>query len=367
MSEVIFGVSTHHGLTNWDIDLSFWESYFTQTMLQLARGQILSGYAPLARSLGLPPDHLARTFGLELASLDNPDSRIPAAAFAALLERSAEAANVEDFGLRLAESRDLGILGPIGIVIRQEPDLRSALHSLIRYLPIHNESLALRLEEEAGVALLALDVRSFGRDPIRQVTELSLGAFFRILRLLMGAQWEPHRICFEHKAPTALAAYARFFRCCVDFEQDCNAIVFASRDLASPLAMSDAMLARYAHRYLDSMLAHRSTSPGEKVRELIHVSISSGKCSTESIARAMGVDRRTVHRYLSESGQTFSTVLADVRTEMATRLLQSRRPICDVASMVGFSGTPAFTRWFTGSFGCSPSAWRHAYQAGKSP
>src|ERR1700736_5619617 len=170
-------------------------------MPHLARSQILTGYAPLARTLGLAPEHLVKRVGLDLATLNDLDSRISATAFAQLLERSAEAAKVEDFGLRLAESRDLGILGPIGIVIHQEPDLRSALRSLIRYLPVHNESLLLRLEEERGIAVLSLEVRSSGLDRVRQVTELSLGAFFRILCRLAGAHWKPHRICFEHTAP----------------------------------------------------------------------------------------------------------------------------------------------------------------------
>jgi AraC-like DNA-binding protein len=334
-------------------------------MPHLARSQILTGYAPLARMLGLAPERMARLVGLDLAALDDLDSRISAGAFAELLERSSEAAKVEDFGLRLAESRDLGILGPIGIVIHQEPDLGSALRSLIRYLPVHNESLVLRLEEERGIAVLSLEVRSMGRDSVRQVTELSLGAFFRIFRRLAGVRWKPHRVCFEHRAPRHVGTHRAFFRCRVDFEQDANAIVFSSLDLEAPLAMSDAMLARYAHRYLDSMMAHRTALPGEKVRELIRVSISSGTCSTEKIAHGMGVDRRTVHRYLSDSNESFSSVKSQIRTEMATRLLRSHRPISDIANMVGFLGTAAFTRWFTRTFGCSPSAWRKAHDARK--
>ena len=330
-------------------------------MPYLARSQILTGYAPLARSLGLSPERLARLVGLDLSTLNDLDSRIPARAFAELLERSAEAAKVEDFGLRLAESRDVGILGPIGIVIYQEPDLRSALRSLVRYLPVHNESLALCLEEERGIALLSLEVRSSGPDDVRQVTELSLGAFFRILCRLAGPHWKPHRICFEHRPPRHVVTHRGFFRCRVDFDQDCNAIVFPAVDLDAPLAMSDAMLARYAHRYLDSIMEDRTASASEKVRELIRVSISSGRCSTDKVARDLGVDRRTVHRYLSETGGSFSSVLTEVRTEMATRLLYSRRPICDIANMVGFSGTAAFSRWFAQAFGCSPSAWRDAH------
>ena len=65
-------------------------------MPHLARSQILTGYAPLARTLGLAPEHLVRRVGLDLATLSDLDSRISATAFAQLLERSAAAAKVED-------------------------------------------------------------------------------------------------------------------------------------------------------------------------------------------------------------------------------------------------------------------------------
>jgi AraC-like DNA-binding protein len=328
-------------------------------MPYLARSQILTGYAPLARSLGLAPERLARSVGLELSSLDDLDARISAKAFTDLLERSAELSKLEDFGLRLAESRELGILGPVGIVIRQETDLRSALNSLVRYMPVHNESLELRLEDERGIAVLTLAVRSSGLQA-RHVTELSLGTFFRVLRKLAGPDWKPSRVCFEHTAPRSDATHRRFFGCRVEFEREFNGIVFRSSDLDAPLAMSDAMLARYAHRYLDSIMQQRMASASDQVRELVHLWLSSGTCTADKVARDLGVDRRTVHRYLTQTGQTFSSVVTEVRVELATRLLTSHRPISEIASLVGFSGQAAFSRWFTHTFGCSPSAWRNS-------
>ena len=295
--------------------------------------------------------------GLDLSLLNDLDARISAKAFTALLERSAELSKLEDFGLRLAESRELGILGPVGIVIRQETDLRSALNSLVRYIPVHNESLQLRLEEERGIAVLILAVRLSGIET-RHVTELSLGTFFRIMRKLAGSDWKPSRVCFEHTAPTSDATHRRFFGCRVEFEHEFNGIVFRSTDLDEPLAMSDAMLARYAHRYLDSIMQHQTTSASDKVRELVRLWLSSGSCSADKVAHDLGVDRRTVHRYLTQSGQTFSSVVTEVRVELVTRLLISQRPISEIANLVGFSGQAAFSRWFTQSFGCSPSAWR---------
>src|SRR3954454_4615099 len=85
----------------------------------------LDGYVGLARSCGLDPARLMAGVGLGVAplaaspkwmaaaALAVPDKWIPAADVARLLERSASASRLEDFGLRLAALRRLATLGPL--------------------------------------------------------------------------------------------------------------------------------------------------------------------------------------------------------------------------------------------------------------
>ncbi len=319
-----------------------------------ARVQILTGYAGLARSLGVQPEEMAQSVGLDLSRLHELDARIPAAAFGELLERTAKETGVEDVGLKLAESRELGILGPIGIVVHQQPDVRSAIQSLCRYLPCHNEALHLWLDESDGLALLHLQVRTGGR----QVTELSLGAFHRIVRRLAGPHWRAVWVCFEHQGPARSAAYRRFFGCPVDFSADHTCITFNAASLDTPLATSDQMLVLYAQRYLESSMPESELTIDAKIRELIRLLIFSGGCSADKVARGLGVDRRTVHRHLSARGLTFSMLLNDVRRELVVQMLQSSRSIADVADRLGFSCSPALSRWFKQEMGMSPAEWR---------
>ena len=94
-------------------------------MKPLARYAALNGYADLSRSLGTDPSELLRRCGLDPAGLALPDRWVPAVAVATLLERSAQASGQDDFGLRLAERRRFSNLGPLSLVIREEPDVRS--------------------------------------------------------------------------------------------------------------------------------------------------------------------------------------------------------------------------------------------------
>jgi len=66
----------------------------------------------------------------------------------------------------------------------------------------------------------------------------------------------------------------------------------------------------------------------------------------------LGVDRRTVHRHLAQRGETFSSLVDDVRGELAQGYLEgNERRLADVADLLGFSELSAFSRWHKRHFG----------------
>ena len=97
---------------------------------RLIRSASLGGYADLMRSLGHDPSTLLRTAGLSARLLDNPETRIPIHSVRVLLETAARTTGVEDFALRLAARRSFSDLGPISLVLKDEPTARAALFTL---------------------------------------------------------------------------------------------------------------------------------------------------------------------------------------------------------------------------------------------
>jgi AraC-like DNA-binding protein len=228
-----------------------------------------------------------------------------------------------------------------------------------RYLRLHNEALATRVEEADGLVLIREEVLDGGAGPLRQSTELIVGVLYRILRLFLGASWRPQAICFAHAAPASTATHLRVFGMPVRFGQDFDGIVCRAADLEVPLPTYDPGIARQVRRYLDTLLAQSSASKLDEVRQLIVGLLPLGICSADCIAEQLGVDRRTVHHQLSRQGQNYSGVLNSVRSELVTRYITNReRPLSDVAAMLGFSSLSAFSRWFGGQFGCSVTEWR---------
>ena len=164
--------------------------------------------------------------GLDVADLAVPDKWIPAAAVARLLERSAERSGQEDFGLRLAGRRRLSTLGPLSVVLRQEPDLRSALRLLTRYEHSYNEALHLRLEESSGLATIRLWLEFAEPAPTRQSLELATAALLGIIRALLGRAWEPLSVCFSHPRPACWTRTDEVFGPRLQFGHPFTGLVF---------------------------------------------------------------------------------------------------------------------------------------------
>lgn len=327
-------------------------------MKPLARYAALNGYVDLAQSLGVDPVSLLREAGLDPAGLTVPDRWAPAAAIAVLLERSAARSGCPDFGLRLAERRRFANLGPLSLVIRDEPDVRSAVHVLMRFEHTYNEALRMRLSEVEGLATIrmALDVGEPAET--RQAVELGVGVLHRLLRGFLGVRWQPLAACFSHPAPVDDSTHRRLFGTAIRFEQDFAGIVCYTRDLDSPNRMADPLLRPYAQQLVEGLDARREATTLDRVRDLIQLLLPTGRCSVEQVARSLGVDRRTVHRHLSRSGESFSSILDKTRTDLAGRLVESRRhSLTEVAQLLGFSSLSNFSRWFRGEFGCSPRRW----------
>ena len=90
----------------------------------------------------------------------------------------------------------------------------------------------------------------------------------------------------------------------------------------------------------------------DKARRRVRETLPLGRCSVEELAQHLGVDRRTVHRHLARSGETFSSLVNDVRCELADDYLEGDTGrLIDVAHLLGFSALSAFSRWHKRHFG----------------
>ena len=324
------------------------------------RSASLVDYPEVAQSSGLDPYKMLARVGLPRSCLRNPDLRISADAVAELLEASASAAPAEDFALRLARRRGLSNLGPLALIVREQPTVRKAIEVLIQYISLHSDALHPRLEEKERVVTISR-MLSGKRLRTRQALELAVAMFYRIIKTFLGDAWRPEEVCFMHGAPKHPEAHRRFFGTRVRFNWDYDGIVCRAADLEKSIPESDPVMAQYLKEYFDSILPSARAEVSETVRELMWVMLKSGACSAGRVAKLLGADRRTISRRLAREGQSSSSILDAVRKDMVRSFVEnSQRPLNEIAGMLGFSGLSAFSRWFRNRFGRSASQWRTA-------
>src|SRR5579859_550583 len=325
-------------------------------MSHLARSAGLTGFVELASKLKIDPYRIALEVGVPAAALSDPDLQVPARAVSLMFDLAAQRSGDVGFALRIAERRRLSNLGPIGLVVREQPTIRRALGELARYIWLQDDAYCVNLEEIGDIAILRVSVQPWIG---RQGAELSLGVVMRVMRELLGETWRPLEVCFPHSAPKSLELYRRVFGRTPHFKQDFLGLVVDRADLEVQISSADPVMARQLAHYVEQIAAGRGISFGDKVRELIVLLLPSGDATVERVARRLSMDRRTLHRRLAAEGDTFSDLLNHARRDVAETLLaRNERPFQSVAELLGFSSLSAFAHCFKRQFACTASDYR---------
>jgi AraC-like DNA-binding protein len=324
------------------------------------RSSILAVFRRLALSLGLDPLALMRQAGIHPRYLEDPDLIVPMSAVNDLFEIAALTAGIDDFGLRIAEIRGLPDLGPITLMLREEETLRAALQTLFAYSHLHTSAAYYHLGDEDN-PILAIDVMVESFSPRRQVIDGSVASITSLLRWRLGEDWAPLQVCFMHSQPTppSMLRFHRFFRCPMSFNHEFNGIVLPGRDLDRELPASSPAMRRQVERYLRTIDVAPSDSYVRQVTQVIALALPRGEASAEIVARHLGTKTRTLNRRLAKAGVNYSALLEEVRRNAVIQHMRDgRRPLSDIAGMIGFCSLSAFSSWFRKSFGYAPSVWR---------
>ena len=320
-------------------------------MTSLVRSASLTHFAEVATQCGLNAHALVAEVGLPPRCLGDPDLKIAASKVGRLLELAAERAGEPAFGLRMVESRRLSNLGPLGLLVRDEPTLRSALEALVRYIHLHNEALAVHVEQSSNLVVIRVELVSEGGEPVRQATEVVVGVTFRVLGIYLGASWHPRLVCFSHRAPPSLAVHRRIFGNAVEFGHEFNGIVCNAADLDAPNPGADPVMARYTQRLLGQQLGVQARL-SDRVRQLVVLLLPRGLCRVEVVAQHLGFDRRTVARRLAAEKTSFSVLVNDLRRDLFARYIDDgTRSLTEVSALLGFSAPSAFSRWHRQQYG----------------
>jgi len=324
-------------------------------MTAFLRAATLTNFEQVARECGLDARALVDEVGLSPRCLSEPDLRLPAASVGELLELAARRAKEPGFGLRMAASRRLSNLGPLGLLLRDQPTLRHALETSVTYMHTHAEAFSVSLVESGDLVIIREELLLEGGGPTPQAIEMGMCSLFRMLQIFLGERWEPRLVTFRHPAPGNTQAHRRIFGSHIAFGQEFNDIVCNAKDLAAPNLGADPVMAQYSQRLLEREMGVNAKM-SERVRRLIVLLLPRGHCKVEVVAQHLGVDRRTIANHLAAEGTTFKTLVNSMRSDLLVSYRQNgTKSLSEVALLLGFSELSAFSRWHKNQFNATAS------------
>jgi AraC-like DNA-binding protein len=178
---------------------------------------------------------------------------------------------------------------------------------------------------------------------------------------MVGSQWSPREINFEHQAEKIMAAYREVFRSPVVFASSTNALVMHTDFGKQPLPAADPNLCQILTCHLDDVLSRMPKKDAvlAPIRATIVQLMKDGGLDLSRAAKTLGVSARTLQRQLRRHGLSFVEVVGDTRCGLAVEYLKDcENTLTEIAFLLGYSEVSAFNRAFKRWTGKTPMAYR---------
>jgi AraC-like DNA-binding protein len=311
------------------------------------------------RSLGEDPAEVCAAAGFDVALFDDPSSQVSFRTATHLFKVCAERTGCAHVGLLIGQHSGLDSLGFVGLLVKYSKDVRTALRTLVRHMHLHIRGAVTTLKENDKLAMFTYEVYAPGAEATHQIGDAALGTMFNTLAALCGPHWKPIEVRFEHRRPSDLAPYHRFFQAPLRFQMDSNALVFAASWLDRPLAEVDPELIRLLRDKTEELEAQYRNRFPDVVRGILRSAVLTGHGTAEYVASLLSMHSRTLHRHLTESDTNFRALVDDCRYEIARQMLgDTDHDVGQIAYMLGYADTSAFARAFRRWSGSTPTGWR---------
>ena len=319
--------------------------------------------------LSINPAPIYARLGIDPEIMKDDDNGLSMRKYLELLELAAEQSGRRFLGIEIAlENRntDLGILG---YILRSALNFEKALDLLQRYVRLVSPGSSISLMQEGTDCALTYKLPGFPPISCRQDVEATMAQFVLMIQAVShDATWQPKKIFFEHPAPSGEDLDNFPLAGELIFDHSYSGVFFSQDLLQYPndnydpqlLALLESQVLQTAEDLLnsDTLL--------DRVRLLISSNLGHLEITANTIAKELGMSRRTLYRRLAEQGSSVNTLRECVVLDLAREgLAGTSIPITQLAQNLGYSDSSAFDRAFKRLDGHTPLQYRKLHKQGE--
>lgn len=328
----------------------------------------MSVYAPgiinlwkAVESYGIDPAPLFLAEGIVLQYPVDPLLRLPYKKVDRVRARAVELSGDEAFGLRAAKVYKPSQLGALGYAWHASMTLRRACTRLQRFARLVNDKAVVHVEDIGDSMSVTLELNAKSH-ALRARDDCELAIVTLLCRSICSDDFRLQSVNFQHPAPGDIKPYFEFFGCNLNFDQSANQLLIPIRFADEVLTGASPELALMNDKVVIRHLA--MIDKGDivaKVQAVMLDQLPSGHITDDSVANALHMSVRTMHRKLTDANSSFRSLLVDLRRELAeSYILDNSLTLTEISLLLGFSEQSSFSRAFKNWTGSAPSAVRQS-------
>lgn len=328
-------------------------------------GRFVLNTADFAGKQGADTAALIQASGQSAAMLASADCTVAREAYSKVVELAVDMTGDQCLGLHLGEGLGLSAAGLIGQITQTSSTVREALEYCCEFANLGCSELPMQLSRSGTYYKISLKRNSLWeqQSPIacRHTAEGVLAFTLRECEALTRSAHSPVAVHLPWENAAYEQEYQRVFGAPVRFQQGEFAILLHPNQVEAPIMTADYQLLRLlvAHAQEKSAQWQQQHGFSSIVRQSMIQLVRPEFPTIEQVAQHLNLSLRTLQRRLSAEGLTYKQLLEEVRKDFALSYL--RKPelsVSEVAYLLGYADTSAFSRAFKRWLHISPQQWR---------
>lgn len=323
----------------------------------------LSSWAKAIRkaleAAGVDSTPLFAEAGIALATLEDPNARLPVEATTKLWGLATRATGDDAFGLTVARQVAPTTFHALGYSVIASATLHEVFEKVSRYFRLITDAAEPVLTQEDETYCIRFHSAP-GVHPAPEAFDAFSFLIVRLCRGLYKREYSPTAVSLCRPVPRNVVGFERAFRAPITFNAAVNALWFDRTTFEKKLEGSNPELARHNDEIVLRYLTHFTR---ENLRTRVHAELIKllpmGEPSAEKVAQALHLSERNLQRKLAEEGTSYKELLNDTRRDLALSYIRDARfSLSQIAYVLGFTDSSSFTRAFKRWTGQAPSTYR---------
>lgn len=303
---------------------------------------------------------IAAKAGFLICDFDDPNARFKLARTSKFWRLAVEETGDDALGIWVSKYVRHTTFHALGLAVAASRNWYEALSRMERYSEVvsDSEKVVVSVQDNHWEYILSPGAQTYRASC--ESLDAIMSHMLRTSRARIEGFKAPLSVELARPKPQNHSTFSDFFGCPIRYDAKINRMLLPLEFMHAPLLTANISLAEQGDTIVQAYLKQVASDPlDRKLRQAVVDTLPSGNINIQIIARDAGMSVRSLQRYFSNLGGTFSDFASEVRAALARDYLsQNILPITEVAFLLGYSNPASFSRAFKTWTGQTPTQYQ---------